>query len=77
MSLEEFAKQAGVALVDCGPGWGGRIGYRTRDYPNTTVCGFRSESSAYKEWARATFGENTAKALIKLLANAPHRTDKA
>ena len=34
MTLEEFAKDAGVIIVDCGPGWGGKIGYKEKEYPN-------------------------------------------
>ena len=67
MNLEQFAKKAGVTIVACGPGWGGRIGYTEKGHPNCTVCGFRTEQSAYKSWLKSTFGEHTAKALMKLL----------
>jgi len=67
MTLEEFAKQAGVVLVDCGSNWGGRIGYRTKDSPNCTFCGHRTEAAAYKSWLKGKFGDHTAKAVLKLL----------
>ena len=67
MTLEEFAKDAGVYIVDCGEGWGGRIGYKEKEYPNCTTCGFRTEKSAYKSWFNDRFGYDTAKAILKLL----------
>ena len=67
MTLEEFAKAAGVKLVDCGEGWGGRIGYQTADHPNCTTCGYRTNQAAYKGWLKDTFGNRTAKAVTKLL----------
>ena len=67
MTLEQFAKSAGVTLVDCDPGWGGRIGYKTKDHPNCTEAGYRTHQSAYKGWAENTFGAGAAKALFKLL----------
>jgi len=67
MTLEEFAKDAGVVLVDCGEGWGGRVGYKTSDAPNCTNCGYRTAKSAYKAWLTDTFGEGAAKAVLKLL----------
>lgn len=67
MNLEQFARNAGVELVECGPEWGGRIGYKTKDHPNCTVAGFRTESAAYKSWLKGTFGDHTAKAVMKLL----------
>jgi hypothetical protein len=68
-SLEQFAKEAGVELVDCGPGWGGRIGYKTKDNPNCTECGYRTKKSAYKGWLENTFGACISKAVIKLLGD--------
>ena len=67
MTLEEFAKSAGVRIVECGPEWGGRIAYKTPDSPNTTWCGFRTERAAYKAWMEGTFGKHAAKAVLKLL----------
>lgn len=67
MTLEEFAKQAGVVLVDCGPNWGGRIGYKCPADSNCTFCGFRSKGAAYKGWLVGTFGDGPAKAVLKLL----------
>lgn len=67
MTLEEFAKSAGVRLEECGPEWGGRIAYRIPDSPNCAWCGYRTEQAAYKAWLVGTFGEHTAKAVMKLL----------
>jgi hypothetical protein len=68
MTLEEFAKDAGCVLVDCGPGWGGRIGYSTKDCPSSSVCGFKTKKSAYSRWLSDSFGEHTSKAILRLLA---------
>lgn len=70
MTLEEFAKDAGVIIVDCGEGWGGRIGYKEKEYPNCTTCGFRTEKAAYKSWFEDRFGKDTTKAILKLLKKA-------
>lgn len=67
MNLEQFAKNAGVAIVDVEHGWGGSLGYREKDYPNTTVVGFRTAQAAYKHWLEGKFGKHTAKAVMKLL----------
>ena len=67
MTLEEFAKRAGVKIISCDPSWGGRFGYKTDDSQNCSVCGFRSERSALKGWLRDAFGAKTAKAVTKLL----------
>jgi hypothetical protein len=71
VNLEQFAKSAGVELTDCAPEWGGRIGYKTKDTPNCTTCGFRTADAAYKGWLEDTFGKHTAKAVIKLLKPSP------
>lgn len=67
MNLTQFAKNAGVELIECDPEWGGRIGYKEKDHQNCTVCGFRTEQAAYKSWIKSKFGEHTAKAVMKLL----------
>lgn len=67
MNLEQFAKNAGVKIVACDPGWGGRIGYTEKDHPNCTVCGFRTEQAAYKSWLKSAFGKHAARAVVKLL----------
>lgn len=67
MNLEQFAKHAGVEIVDCDPDWGGRIGYKTKDHPNCTVSGFRTINAAYKSWLEDAFGKHAAKAVMKLL----------
>jgi hypothetical protein len=71
MNLEQFAKKAGVTLSECDPKlWGGRVAYQEADTPNCAVCGFRTESAAYKHWLSATFGKSTAKAVLGLLRRA-------
>jgi hypothetical protein len=72
MNLEQFAKKAGVTTVECDPEWGGRIGYKEADYPNCSVCGFRTESAAYKHWLQSKFGKTTAKAVLSLLDKPKH-----
>ena len=67
MNLEQFANKAGVTIVACDQEWGGRIGYKEKDHPNCTVCGFRTEQAAYKSWLKSKFGEHTAKVVTKLL----------
>ena len=67
MNLEQFAKKAGVTIFECSPEYGGRIGYKTKDSPNSTVCGFRTERAAYKSWLTSTFGAHTGKVVMKLL----------
>jgi hypothetical protein len=70
MTLEEFAKDAGVSIIDCGEGWGGRLGYTEIDFPNCSTCGFKTEKAAYKSWLEDKFGKQTAKAILKLLKKA-------
>lgn len=67
MNLEQFANSAGVTLIECDPEWGGGIGYKEKDFPNSAVCGFRTKQAAYKNWLNAKFGEHTAKVVMKLL----------
>ena len=66
-SLRQFANEAGVQVVPCGPGWGGGWGFTTADCPNSTVCGFKTKREARRRWAEETFGEQAAQALFKLL----------
>jgi hypothetical protein len=66
-TLEDFAKEAGVIIHRCEKTWGGTYGYSTKDNPNCSINGYRSEAAAYKRWAATTFGEHASKALIKLL----------
>jgi hypothetical protein len=73
MTLEEFAKDAGVKIVDCGKGWGGKIGYKEDEFPNHTTCGFKTEKAAYKSWFEDRFGKQTAKAILKLLKKAQEK----
>ena len=67
MNLEQFAKKAGVTIIECDPEWGGLIGYKEKDHPNSATCGFRTTAAAYKHWLDGTFGKRTAKAIMQLL----------
>lgn len=69
VTLESFAQDAGVTLIECDSSWGGRIGYKEADHPNMSTCGFRTPNSAYKHWLEGTFGQKTGKAVLKLIAN--------
>jgi hypothetical protein len=75
MTLEQFAKKAGVTIVACDPDWGGRVAYTEKDYPNSTVCGFRSEGAAYKHWLNDKFGPTTAKVLLSLMRSPSTRRE--
>lgn len=66
MTLEQFAIQAGVEIVECGK----EIAYSTKDSPNLTVTGFRTKKSAYKNWLENTFGNHAARTVLKLLKEA-------
>ena len=66
MNLEQFARDAGVEVIECGPGWNGKFGYRTKDAPNASFCGYRTHNAAYEGWLKDTFGPHTAIALKKL-----------
>ena len=68
MTLEQFAKKAGISLVPCDPKqWGGGIAYECKDTPNVRTCGFRTERAAYRHWLTDAFGQRTAKAVLSLL----------
>jgi len=67
MNLEQFAKNAGVALVPCDPIFGGKIAYTEADCPNCKVAGFRTNTEAYNHWLISTFGLKTSGAIKKLL----------
>lgn len=71
MTLEQFAKHAGVKIIACDKEWGGVIGYKSSDYPDTAYCGFRTVQAAYKHWLASTFGGRAGKAVISLLKQAP------
>jgi len=66
-TVRQFAIESGVEVVECGPGWGGRYGFKTEDAPNCTTCGFKTKAAAYEFWMSDTFGKKTAAALKKLL----------
>jgi hypothetical protein len=70
MTLEEFAKDAGVEVFECEPGWGGKYGYHETGSPWHLVNGLRSEAACYKDWLKEKFGEQTSKAIVKLLRRA-------
>lgn len=67
MNLDKFCTEAGVEVFECGSGWGGRYGYKTTDSPNCSTNGFKTKRAAKISWIYDTFGENTSKALLKLL----------
>ena len=67
MTLEEFAKTAGVSIVSCDPSYGGKFAYKTKDNPNSTICGYRTKESAYKGWLKDTFGIRSSKAVMRLI----------
>lgn len=67
MTLEQFAKDAGVIIGRCDKSWGGTWSYSCLDARNCSFCGFRSEQEAYKGWLKDTFGEITSKAILKLM----------
>ena len=66
-TLKQFAEDAGVTIVLCGPGWGGKYGYKTKDNPYSTHNGYSTKREAYEAWAAGTFGEHAGAALIRLL----------
>ena len=67
-TLMDFAKAAGFRIVECGPGWGGRIGYTEEKYPDSTTCGFRTERAALNHWAEDAYGKKGLRALKRLIA---------
>lgn len=67
MTLKEFAIESGVTVFECEPGWGGKYGYTESQFPQSRVNGFRSQKACYEDWFKCKFGEQTAKALMKLL----------
>lgn len=67
MTLEEFAKKCGVVIVKCDQLWGGTFGWSTKDRPNCSELGFKTEKAAYKGWMQQTFGDAAAKEVMKLL----------
>lgn len=67
MTLEDFAKLAGVEVISCGPEWGGRFAYRMKDHPNSTYCGYRTINAAYKAWLVDSFGGSLSKTVLRLL----------
>ena len=67
MTEEEFAKEAGVIVHKCGKEWGGEYGYTETGWRNAKINGLRSEAACYKDWLKCKFGEQTSKAILKLL----------
>lgn len=68
MTLEQFAKKAGVVLVACDKReWGGHIGYTEKSSRRYVVAGFKTKRAAYEHWLEATFGEGPGQAVIALL----------
>lgn len=66
-TLKQFAEDAGVTIVLCGPGWGGKYGYKTKDHPYSTHNGYKTKREAYEAWAIDTFGNRAGVALVRLL----------
>ena len=69
MNLKQFADLGGCVVVLCGPGWGGKYGYRSTDTPNSTTCGFKTKTEARQGWLEDTFGETAGRAVMELLAS--------
>ena len=67
MTLEQFAKKAGVSIIEYHSGCGGNLGYTEADRKNTVVGSFRTANAAYKHWLAGTFGKQTSKAILSLL----------
>lgn len=69
MTLEQFCDLAGcVVSINPEPeGWYGKYRYHHRRTPNCFFCGFRTEKSARKAFLADTFGDDAAKAVMKLL----------
>lgn len=67
MNLKQFADLAGCQVVLCGPGWGGRYGYTTKDNPRSTTCGFKTKTQARQGWIKNTFGETAGTAVLAML----------
>lgn len=74
MTIEEFAKSCGVTISYCDKEYGGEFAYQLKDHPNCMYCGYKSAASAYKNWLVDTFGNITAKGLIKLLKDSEVKT---
>lgn len=78
MTLEQFAKLAGVTVIDCDEDkWGGAFGYKERG-SNSSVCGCESPDDCYRSWLERSFGEDASKALASILdenANLQHDLD--
>ena len=66
MTLEEFAKKAGVRVVPS-EFEDGEFDYQEADSPDTTIGSFRTKAEAYRFWLSETFGKRTAAAVRKLL----------
>jgi hypothetical protein len=66
MTLEEFAKKAGVRVV-LSMYEDGCFDYQVADSPNTTIGWFRTKDKAYRFWLIETFGKRTAAVIRKLL----------
>lgn len=67
MKLRAFARLAGVRVIICGGGWGGKYGYTLLDAPNCQYCGFKSAKEAYEGWLKDTYPEKLYNAMLKLL----------
>lgn len=76
MTLEQFAKKAGVEIIDSPRGFGGKYAYREKDSPNCATCGFKTKNAAYKHWLSGVFGGSTGRAVLALLRSTSTRLPK-
>ena len=67
MTLEDFAKKAGVMTFIYDGVCGVSVSYRTKDSPNVTNTGYKSDAHAYKGWLVNEFGKGASKAILDLL----------
>ena len=67
MNLKKFCDLAGCVVVLCGPGWGGKYGYSTKDCPQCMTCGFKTKREARKRFVMDTFGDYAGSAVFSLL----------
>jgi hypothetical protein len=65
--LADLARECGVEIVACGPGWGGRFGYKSADAPNVKICGYRTKRSALTGWLEDEFGSIAGQVMCRRL----------
>lgn len=67
MNLNQFAKESGVIFFRYKRDYDGSWGYKTEDSPTISMMGYKTKKEARMGWLQDTFGEKTAKTLLKLL----------